>query len=131
MNSIVLSGRLSAKPELRYTTSSNRAFCPFTIACNGANDEVEFLDCVAWGKQAENLCNFQDKGDMVGVTGRLTTNMYTNKDGIKVKKYVISANTIEFLATKSSKIKETKVVDEPNPFEEFGEQVTIDDNFLD
>ena len=132
MNNISIIGRLVAKPELRYTTN-NKSFCFFSVACNGLNSEVDYIDCTAWGKQAENLCNYQDKGSLLGITGRLTTSTYENKDGYKIKKYNVSTNTIEFLSQKS-KTKEANVIEETqstNPFEEFGESITIDDNFLD
>lgn len=131
MNNIILTGRLVAKPELRYTTSGNKPFCPFAIACNGVNEEVDFIDCIAWGKQAESLCNYQDKGNILGVSGRLTTSTYENKDGYKIKKSVVSANTIEFLSQKP-KVKEANVVNETSDlFADFGESVAIDDSFLD
>ena len=130
MNSIVLTGRLVAKPELKKTTNG-KSMCPFSIACNNINDDVDYIDCIAWGKQAENLCEYQEKGNMIGVDGRLTTSTYENKEGYKIKKCVVSANNIEFLTPKA-KTKEVNIVNEnvTNPFEEFGQEITIDDNFL-
>lgn len=130
MNSIILTGRLVQKPELKYTTSG-RAMCPFAIACNDMENKVDFFECIAWGKQAENLCNFQEKGNMIGVNGRLTTNTYENKEGQKIKKYVVSANTIEFLTTKPKETVSSDNTNNVNPFETFGKEIDINDNFLD
>ena len=129
MNNVSIIGRLVAKPELR-TTTAGKKFCSFAIACNGINSEVDFIDCVVWGKQAENLCEYQDKGNLIGITGRLTTNTYENKDGYKIKKTLVSVNSLEFLTTRP-KTQDAKVVEaESDPFADFGETVTIDDNFL-
>jgi len=130
MNSIIITGRLTAKPELKYT-ASGKCLCQFSLACTGMSADTDFIDCVVWNKQAENLCEYQEKGNLIGVAGRLSTDTYQNKEGQKVKKYVVSVSTLEFMSSKP-KTQEAKVVEpEQNPFEEFGNSVTIDDNFLD
>ena len=75
MNNVTLVGRLTKDPELR-TISTGNTTCSFTVAVSrqftNANGEREtdFINCVIWGKQAENLCKFCTKGSLVGVTGR-------------------------------------------------------------
>ena len=88
MNRVELVGRLTAKPELRYT-SSNIPFSRFTVAVNrtfsNANGEREtdFINCVIWRKQAENVCNYLNKGSLVSVEGRIQTGSFDDKDGNK------------------------------------------------
>ena len=80
MNRVMLIGRLTAKPELRYT-SSNIPFARFSVAVNRTfsnsqgQRETDFINVVVWRKQAENVCNFLDKGSLVSVEGRLQVMM--------------------------------------------------------
>lgn len=124
MNRINLVGRLTAKPELRYT-NSNKAVSMFTIAVNRDKDNADFLDIRVWDKQAENLCQYQDKGNLIGIDGTLRKDIYTKEDGTKTSSTYVLANHIEYLSSKKEE-ETTK-----NPYEEFGEQVDINDNFLD
>ena len=86
MNRVMLIGRLTAKPELRYT-GSNIPYSRFSIAINRTfsnnqgQRETDFINVVVWRKQAENVCNFLDKGSLVAVEGRLQTGNYDDKDG--------------------------------------------------
>ena len=76
MNRVTLIGRLTAKPELRYT-GSNLPYARFTVAVNrnfrnnDGQTEADFISVIVWRKQAENVCNFLDKGRLVSVDGRL------------------------------------------------------------
>lgn len=78
INNVVLVGRLTKDPELRYT-QTGIAVARFTVAVNRAfsnqqgEKEADFINCVAWRKQAENLANFMRKGSQVGVEGRIQT----------------------------------------------------------
>ena len=86
MNKVFLIGRLTRDPELRYT-GSNTAVATFSLAVNrpftnqAGEREADFINIVVWRKQAENVCNFLDKGRLVSVDGRLQTGSYTDKDG--------------------------------------------------
>ena len=88
MNRVMLIGRLTAKPELRYT-GSNVPFSRFTVAVNrtfnnnNGERETDFINCIIWRKQAENVCNYLDKGSLVSVEGRIQTGSYDDKDGNK------------------------------------------------
>ena len=90
MNRVMLIGRLTAKPELRYT-GSNLPFARFSVAVNRTFNnaqgqrETDFINVVVWRKQAENVCNFLNKGSLVSVEGRLQTGSYDDKDGNKRK----------------------------------------------
>lgn len=128
MNRINLVGRLTAKPELRYT-NSNKAVCMFAIAVNRDKDNTDFLDIRVWDKQAENLCQYQDKGSLIGIDGTLRKDIYTREDGTKTSSTYVLANHIEYL---SSKITQESTQETQNdPYAEYGQSVNIDDNFLD
>lgn len=138
MNSINLTGRLTAKPELRYT-SSNIAYARFSIAIDRpytneeGKRETDFINITVWRKQAENVCNYLDKGSLVGIEGRLQNDRYTDKDGNDRSILTVLADHVEFLSTKGNN--QSSNVDteetETDPYAEYGESVEIDDNFLD
>jgi len=149
MNRVTLVGRLTAKPELRYT-GSNLPYARFTIAVNRTfrnnegQTEADFINVIVWRKQAENVCNFLDKGRLVSVDGRLQTGSYTDKDGNRRYTTDVVADSVQFLESKGSRNdaasgpspydyqdapSEVNVSDDP--FADFGDSVSIDDNFLD
>ena len=89
INRVVLTGRLTKDPELKYTQSGT-AVASFTVAVdrqyrNQAGErEADFINCVIWRKSAENLVNYTHKGRLVGVDGRLQTRNYENQQGQRV-----------------------------------------------
>lgn len=105
INTVVLIGRLTKDPILRYT-QNGIAVASFTIAVNriksGSNgqQEADFVNCVAWRKQAENLCNFMIKGDAVGIDGRIQTRSYDGQDGNRVFVTEVVAEQVQFLTSK-------------------------------
>lgn len=135
MNRVCLIGRLTSKPELRYTTS-NIACTNITVAIDrnyGEEKKTDFINVVVWRKQAENVCKYLDKGSLVSVEGRLQQNSYEDRDGNRRYKLDVVADNIQFLNTKS---KDTKPVveekkKEEDPFSDFGQQISIDDDLLD
>ena len=135
MNRVCLIGRLTSKPELRYTTS-NIACTNITIAIDrnyGEEKKADFINFVVWRKQAENVCKYLDKGSLVAIEGRLQQNSYEDRDGNRRYKLDVFANNIQFLNTKSKNTKpvvEEKKVEE-DPFSDFGQQISIDDDLLD
>lgn len=102
MNHIVIIGRLTRDPELRYTPNGV-AVANFTVAVdrpfNSAKGEREadFIPVVVWQKLAENCANHLRKGRMVGVEGRLQIRSYDGQDGQKRRVAEIVANTVQFL----------------------------------
>lgn len=158
MNKVLLVGRLTAKPELKYT-SSNIAYTRFTLAINrtftgkDGNRETDFIGILVWRKQAENVCNFLNKGSLVAVEGRIQTGSYDDKDGNKRYTTDIVADSVQFLESKNQSqgrsdnvtpynYQETKPTNNASnksnnanasedPFADFGDSVSIDDNFLD
>lgn len=133
MNKVCLIGRLTSKPELRYT-GNNVANTRFTLAVNrefkkeDGEREADFINCVAWRKTAELICNYLDKGSQVAVEGGIRTGSYEKENGDKVYTTDVLVDTITFLNSKKS---ETKEEEQEDPFSDFGDTVSIDDNFLD
>lgn len=107
INRVVLVGRLTKDPELRYTPSGI-ATVRFTIAVNrtftgqSGEKEADFINCVAWRKQAENLANYQRKGNLIGVEGRIQTGSYEGQDGKRVYTTDVVADSIQFLEPRSA-----------------------------
>ena len=157
MNKAILIGRLTRDPELR-TTPTGRNVCQFSVAVSrtftNANGEREadFINCVVWDKQAENLVKYQKKGNQIAVEGRIQTRNYDDKDGKKVYVTEILASNISFLDSKgtgatgntsfntlpeppmedtSSNNSSMETVSvEKDPFEAFGDSIEISDNDL-
>lgn len=159
MNRVMLVGRLTTKPELRYT-GSNLPYSRFSVAVNrtfsnkDGQREADFINVVVWRKQAENVCNFLNKGSLVSVEGRLQTSTY-EVNGEKRYRVEVVADSVQFLESKgarsqggyqanddsvspydyqassnsSSSMNDISV--ENDPFADFGDSVTIDDDFLD
>lgn len=107
-NKVVLIGRLTKDPELRYTTN-NIPVCSFTLAVNRPfqsstnNDRnADFFNCTAWRKQAENVAKYVNKGSMVAIEGRLQTRDYMDEK-INARRYVteIVCDSVVFLDSKS------------------------------
>lgn len=105
MNSTCLVGRLTKDVELRYTLS-NVAVATFTLAVNrtfkneNGERETDFINCVMWRQQAENLANWAGKGALVGITGRIQTRVYENKQGQRVYVTEVVAETFQLLESK-------------------------------
>ena len=119
MNRVMLIGRITKDLELRETKSGKKV-CEFTLATNRVNGkDADFITCMVWDKQAENLCKFQGKGSLIGVDGTLRTDSY-EVEGKKRQKTYVMVNVIDFLGEK----KEEKV-DKNKPFEEFGQQFEV------
>lgn len=100
MNSINITGRITTKPELKFTGNEKKAVVSFSIAYNRSEEVTDFFNVTVYEKQAENLCKFVDKGDMLAISGRLTTRNYTNKDGVNVTVTEIVASNITYITKK-------------------------------
>lgn len=112
MNKAWLTGRLSKKPELR-KINENSCVCDFTIATNRPTNRdgekvADFINCRVWNNQAENLCKYQDKGNLIGVSGEIRTETYEVNGTKKYKTYVLT-NNIEFLESKKNDIPTEKL----------------------
>ena len=150
MNKVVLVGRLTAKPELRYTPQ-NTAYTRFSVAVNrtftnaDGKRDADFINVVAWRKQAETISKYFDKGNLIALEGRLQTGSYDDKDGNKRYTVDVALDNFEFVESKASRESSAnastpydyqndnsmpEVNVENDPFAEFGDSVSIDDNFL-
>lgn len=90
MNKVILMGRLTRDPEVRYTTTNNTLVATFSLAVNrrfarqGEDRQADFINIVAWDKTGEFCSKYFKKGMQVGVVGRIQTRNYDDKDGKKV-----------------------------------------------
>lgn len=102
MNKVVLIGRLTKNPELRFTPGTGLAVSTFTIAVDRRTNkegkkETDFIPIVVWGKQGENVANYMSKGKLIGISGRIQTRNYEGKDGIRRYVTEIVADEVQFL----------------------------------
>lgn len=105
INNVTLVGRITKDAELRYTPS-NVAVATFTLAVNrtfkneNGDREADFINCVMWRQQAENLANWAKKGTLIGITGRIQTRSYDNQQGQRVYVTEVVAETFQLLESK-------------------------------
>ena len=150
MNKVILLGRITAKPEIRYT-GSNVPYVRFTVAVNrqfnnqdGTRD-ADFINIIAWRKQAEVICNYFDKGNQIAIEGRLQTGSYDGQDGNKRYTTDVVLEQFHFVESKAARANSASTESpydyqdaasvndvnvEDDPFADFGDSVSIDDNFL-
>ena len=109
MNKVILMGNLTRDPEIRYSQGENSlAIARFSIAVNRRFKnkegvyEADFPNCVCYGKTAEFVDQYFKKGMAIGITGRLVTGSYTNKDGQKVYTTDVVVEEAEFVESKNS-----------------------------
>lgn len=148
MNKVFLIGRLSRDPELRHT-SNNTPFCQINVAISrpvgqGKEPETDFINIVAWNKQAENLVKYVKKGNQIEIEGRIQTRSYDNEEGKKVYVTEVLANHIEFIGNNSNKTNDNQTQTRDNktsytaeeidniddPYDNFGKRVEITDDML-
>lgn len=109
MNKVILMGRLTRDPEVRYSQGENAmAIARYTLAVdrrfNRNNDDqtADFIGCVAFGRAGEFAEKYLHKGTKIAVTGRIQTGSYTNKDGVKVYTTDVVVEDQEFAESKNS-----------------------------
>lgn len=107
LNVVAIMGRLVADPELR-TTQQGTNVCTFRIACErsytpkGQQRQADFVDIVAWGKTAEFICKFFQKGSMIAIDGSIQTQHYQGKDGSNRTAVEVVASNISFAGAKAA-----------------------------
>lgn len=109
MNKVILTGRLTKELVLEHTKNGT-PICQFSVATNrpvirDGKKEVDFINCVVWNKQAENLVKYQKKGNLIGILGQLRTDNYEVNGEKKYKTYIL-VQEIEFLEAKKDMTKE-------------------------
>ncbi len=153
MNRIILIGRLTKDPELR-TISNGAVTSSFTLAVNrtftnqNGERDTDFINCVAWRRQAENISKYCTKGTMIALEGRLQTRSYDAQDGSKRYVTEVVADNVTFLSPKGSSssnysannnvssapvepasdITTTDISEDP--FKDFGEEVVLSEDDL-
>jgi len=110
MNKIVLVGRLTKDPELKFIQGSGTAVATCTLAVDrrvkqGEEKQADFIPIVIWGKQAENTANYMSKGSMMAVSGRVQVRSYEAKDGTKRYVTEVVADEVQFLSKGNSESK--------------------------
>ena len=147
MNKVVLIGRLTRDPELRYT-SSNVPAASFSLAVNrpfqnqNGVREADFINIVMWRKQAETAKKYLSKGSLIAIEGRIQTRNYDGTDGKKVYVTEVVADNFEFLESKGQRantdngynpdiefnqsMPTTNVSDEP--YIDFGDTIELSDD---
>lgn len=107
INRVVLVGRLTRDPELKYTTNGI-ANLRFSVAVNrtftnqSGERQADFINCVAWRAQAENMSKFLRKGSLIGVEGRIETGSYQAQDGTTRYTTDVIADSVQFLEPRSA-----------------------------
>ena len=102
INNTVLVGRMVRDAELKYTPN-NQAVATFSLAVNrnfksqNGEREADFINCVIWRQQAENLANWAKKGALIGITGRIQTRSYENQQGQRVYVTEVVADSFQLL----------------------------------
>ncbi|MCK9536134.1 MAG: single-stranded DNA-binding protein [Bacilli bacterium] len=108
MNKVILVGRLTKDPELK-RTNNDIPFVMFTVAINRiyankqGEKQTDFINCVAWRNQAENLARYMRKGSLVGVDGQLQSRSYDDANGIRRYVTEVVSDNIHFLEPKSAR----------------------------
>ncbi len=114
MNSVILIGRLTRNPELRFLPGNGTAVCGFSLAVDKDLSKekkkdlelknqptADFINIVVWGKQAENCAEYLSKGNLIGIQGRVQSRSYAVEDGSKRYVTEVVANKVKFLESKS------------------------------
>ena len=122
MNKVQLVGRLTRDPEIRYSQGENAtATARFSVAVNRrfknseGNYDADFINCVAFGKSAEFVEKYFKKGMAIGLTGRIQTGSYTNKDGQKVYTTDVVVEETEFVESKGASSTDNSNASRPTP----------------
>lgn len=104
MNKVVLIGRTTKSPELRYAPGTGTAVCRFTLAVNRPykKDETDFINCVAFGKIAETIAQYVLKGRQVAITGSIRTGSYENNAGNKNYTTDVVLDGFEFIGNSNN-----------------------------
>lgn len=106
INRVVLVGRITKDLELKKTPSGS-SVCSYTLAVNRVRKtegqpDADFINCVTWNKQAENMAQYLHKGSLIGIEGRIQTRSYDNQQGQKVYVTEVLTDSVQFLESKGN-----------------------------
>lgn len=134
MNKVVIIGRFTRDPEIKYTTGENAtATARFSLAVNRrfknkeGNYDADFINCVAFGKTAEFIEKYFTKGMAIGITGRIQTGSYTNKEGQKVYTTDVVVEETEFVESKNKGTSDNVPNNNANSNSDFEETISDDE----
>lgn len=127
-NQFNLIGRLTKEPVLR-NTSTGKSVCEITLAVQNGKDDTSFITVSVWNKIADTVSKYCLKGDLIGINGTIKNHNWEDKEGNKHYEYAFIGNKVSFLASGKKEIK--KEEPKSDPFEDFGESISIDDDILD
>lgn len=122
INNCILIGRMVRDAELRRTQQGD-AVASFTLAVNrnyttkDGQQQTDFINCIVWKKQAENIVKYCSKGSLVGVEGRIQTRSYENNQGQKVYVVEVVCDSVRFLETKKNDNERNSFDNESNSFD--------------
>lgn len=122
MNKVILIGRCTKDPDLKFAPTSGKAIARFTLAVNRPYDKdkkADFINCVAFGKTAETIANYITKGRQIAITGSIRTGSYDGNDGVKRYTTDIWVDSFEFIGNSNGKV-------DNNQDNEFGQAVQDD-----
>ena len=134
MNKVIIIGRFTRDPEIKYTTGENAtATARFSLAVNRrfknkeGNYDADFINCVAFGKTAEFIEKYFTKGMAIGITGRIQTGSYTNKEGQKVYTTDVVVEETEFVESKNKGTSDNVPNNNTNSNSDFEETASDDE----
>lgn len=105
MNKVILIGRLTKDPEVRYTTNENKMVCTFNIAVpktHKKDSKADFFKVVAWEKLAEICSNYLEKGRKITVEGKINIRYWEDENGIKRQSVEVVGKSIYFVESKKA-----------------------------
>lgn len=132
INNVTLVGRMTDNAELRYTPN-NQAVATFRLAVNrnfksqNGEREADFINCVIWRQQAENLANWAKKGALIGITGRIQTRNYENQQGQRVYVTEVVAEQFQLLESQKERGNQSQGNSQPD----FGRNEAMQSNPMD
>ena len=131
INKVVLLGRLTKDPELRYASGSGTAVCRFTVAITRQfkKDETDFINCVAFGKTGETIAQYLTKGRQIAVTGAIRTGSYDAQDGTKRYTTDVAVESFEFIGNSNNNSNNNDDSNWNQPVDDvgFGDMTPVDD----
>ena len=134
MNKVIIIGRFTRDPEIKYSTGENAtATARFSLAVNRrfknkeGNYDADFINCVAFGKTAEFIEKYFTKGMAIGITGRIQTGSYTNKEGQKVYTTDVVVEETEFVESKNKSTSDNVPNNNANSNSDFEEVISDDE----
>ena len=133
LNNVCLVGRMTKDAELRYTPN-NQAVATFSLAVNrnfksqNGEREADFINCVIWRQQAENLANWAKKGALIGITGRIQTRNYENQQGQRVYVTEVVAENFQLLESQKERGNQPQVNSQQS---DFGRNEAMQSNLMD